>query len=64
MLVESRGRFLPKAEIIQSLWPDSFVDESNLTQQISAIRKVLGESPGEARYVVTVPGRDIVLRPR
>src|SRR4051794_41161519 len=57
VLVESRGRFLSKTELLKSLWPDSFVEESNLTQQISMIRKALGETPGQDRYIVTVPGR-------
>jgi DNA-binding winged helix-turn-helix (wHTH) protein/TolB-like protein len=57
VLVESRGRFLSKEELMGSLWPDSFVEESNLTQQISMLRKALGESAGEDRYVITVPGR-------
>jgi hypothetical protein len=42
---------------MKALWPDSFVEDSNLTQQISMIRKALGESPGEDRYIVTVQGR-------
>lgn len=57
VLVESRGRFLSKEELMKALWPDSFVEESNLTQQISMVRKALGESAGEDRYVMTVPGR-------
>jgi len=57
LLVESSGRMLPKDEIMRSLWPDSFVEESNLTQQISMIRKALGEASGDNRYIVTVPGR-------
>jgi TolB-like protein len=48
---------LPKEELMKTLWPDSFVEESNLTQQISMIRKALGECPGEDRYIVTVSGR-------
>src|SRR5215475_2121875 len=57
VLVESSGRFLSKEELMNALWPTSFVEESNLTQQISMVRKALGESAGEDRYVVTVPGR-------
>jgi DNA-binding winged helix-turn-helix (wHTH) protein/TolB-like protein/Tfp pilus assembly protein PilF len=57
VLVESGGRLLSKEELMKALWPDSFVEESNLTQQISMIRKTLGESPGEDRYIVTVQGR-------
>src|SRR5262249_2229846 len=39
------------------LWPDSDVEEANLPLNISALRKALGESPGERRYIITVPGR-------
>jgi len=57
VLVRNSGRMLSKEELMGALWPDSFVEESNLTQQVSMIRKALGESPGEHRYIVTVPGR-------
>src|SRR5215471_15805616 len=57
LFVESKGRLLPKDELKRSLWPDTFVDDSNLTQQISTARRVLGEAGGENRYIVTVPGR-------
>ena len=42
---------------MKAVWPDSFVEESNLSQQISLIRKALGESPGQDRYIATVSGR-------
>ena len=48
---------ISKEELMSALWPDSFVEESNLTQQISMVRKALGETAGESRYVVTVPAR-------
>jgi DNA-binding winged helix-turn-helix (wHTH) protein/TolB-like protein len=57
VLVQNNGRMLSKEELMTSLWPDSFVEESNLTQQVSMIRKALGESASNARYIVTVPGR-------
>jgi DNA-binding winged helix-turn-helix (wHTH) protein/TolB-like protein/Tfp pilus assembly protein PilF len=57
VLVENSGRMLTKEELMKALWPNSFVEESNLTQQVSMIRKALGESAGEDRYIVTVPGR-------
>src|SRR4051794_12325610 len=57
LLLQNRGRMLTKSEMLQAVWPDSFVDESNLTQHISMIRKVLGETAGDARYIITVPGR-------
>jgi DNA-binding winged helix-turn-helix (wHTH) protein/TolB-like protein len=57
VLVKNSGRMLTKEELMRAVWPDSFVEESNLTQQISTIRKTLRESPGEDLYIVTVAGR-------
>jgi DNA-binding winged helix-turn-helix (wHTH) protein/TolB-like protein len=57
ILVENSDRMLSKSELMKSLWPKSFVEESNLTQQISMIRKALGENAGETPYIVTVQGR-------
>jgi DNA-binding winged helix-turn-helix (wHTH) protein/TolB-like protein/Tfp pilus assembly protein PilF len=57
LLVQNRGRMLSKEELMKTLWPDSFVEESNLTQQVSMIRRALGDSPGDPRFIVTVPGR-------
>lgn len=57
ILVESQGQELKKDELIHRLWPDSFVEESNLTQSVFLLRKALGQSRGENRLVVTIPGR-------
>jgi DNA-binding winged helix-turn-helix (wHTH) protein len=57
LLVERRGEVLTKGEMMDALWPDAAVEENNLTQQVSLLRKALGERPGSPRYVVTVPGR-------
>jgi DNA-binding winged helix-turn-helix (wHTH) protein/TolB-like protein len=57
VLVENSGRMLTKDDLMKTLWPSSFVEESNLTQQISMLRKALGESAGEDRYIVTISGR-------
>ena len=56
LLVQSSGQILGKDELMNSVWPDSFVEESNLTQTIFMLRKALGEGT-EQRYIVTVPGR-------
>jgi DNA-binding winged helix-turn-helix (wHTH) protein/TolB-like protein len=56
-LVERRGEILGKEELLSRIWPDAVVEEKNLTINISALRKTLGESPQEHRYIVTVPGR-------
>src|SRR5262245_33209093 len=56
-LIEHRGRVVAKDDLMKGLWPDTVVEENNLTQQISALRKALGEKVNEHRFVVTVPGR-------
>jgi DNA-binding winged helix-turn-helix (wHTH) protein len=56
VLVESSGQVLPKEEMMKQVWPDRFVEEGNLTVNISLLRKVLGETPNQHDYIVTVPG--------
>jgi Tol biopolymer transport system component/DNA-binding winged helix-turn-helix (wHTH) protein len=53
LLAESEGRALTKAELMQTLWPDTFVEEANLSFQMSALRKALGEEGTE--WIETVP---------
>src|SRR6185312_6911645 len=57
LLVQNPGRALEKEEMMRWLWPDRFVEEANLAQHISLLRKVLGESRGERLYIETVPKR-------
>ncbi len=57
VLLQSHGRLLTKDELMNLAWPDSFVEESNLTVNISALRKVLGETPDGQQYIETVPKR-------
>ena len=57
ILVQSSGRTLEKDDLMQLVWPDAVVEENNLNQNISALRRALGESPGEHRFIVTEPGR-------
>ena len=56
-LVEKAGRVLTKDELLQRVWPDTVVEESNLTQTVFMLRKALGEKVKEHRYIVTVPKR-------
>lgn len=56
-LVENGGEVLEKDELMQRVWPDQFVEEANLTVNMSQLRKALGERPDEHRYIVTIPGR-------
>jgi DNA-binding winged helix-turn-helix (wHTH) protein/TolB-like protein/Tfp pilus assembly protein PilF len=57
VLLRNSGRVVSKDELMSAVWPDTIVEENNLTQNVSAIRKALGERRDEHRYVVTVPGR-------
>jgi DNA-binding winged helix-turn-helix (wHTH) protein/TolB-like protein/Flp pilus assembly protein TadD len=56
-LIEHHGVVLDKDELMQAIWPHTVVEENNLNQSISALRRVLGESRGENRFIATVPGR-------
>lgn len=53
LLVERRGRVLERDELIRELWPDTVVEEANLTFQVSTLRKALGEDG--AKWIETVP---------
>ena len=57
MLVENRGRVVAKGEFLATLWPDTMVEEANLAQTISTLRKVLDDTPKQHRYIATIPGR-------
>ena len=55
MLVRRRGFLLPKDELVAALWPDTVVEEGNLSHTISVLRKTLGDSANGERYIETVP---------
>lgn len=55
LLAQSQGNALSKEFLIATLWPNSFVEEGNLTQNISTLRKALGIDPSAASYIETVP---------
>ena len=56
VLVENYGRTVGKDELMERVWPDVVVEENNLGQYISLLRKAMGESRGEARLIMTVSG--------
>lgn len=56
-LVEKSGQVVSKEELMKRVWPDTYVEEGNLTQNISLLRKALGESPGGVQFIETVPRR-------
>lgn len=55
-LVRHTGKVIEKDELMREIWADSVVEENNLNQNISILRRVFGEKPGEDRYIVTVAG--------
>ena len=56
-LVERSGQIVEKEKLIEKVWPETFVEENNLTQYISALRKTLGDGRHEHRYIETIPRR-------
>src|SRR5450432_2062968 len=56
-LVQQRGKVVEKNELMQAVWPDTVVEENNLNQNISTLRRALGENRGENRYIATVSGK-------
>lgn len=56
LLVQNHGRPLSKEELMRHAWPNTFVDESNLSQHIFQLRKALGDADGHS-YIETIPRR-------
>jgi len=57
VLIRHSGEVVSKDHLMKELWPDAFVDEGNLTQNVFMLRKALGDTPEARRYIVTLPGR-------
>ncbi|HEX5736786.1 MAG TPA: winged helix-turn-helix domain-containing protein [Blastocatellia bacterium] len=57
ILVENKVRIVTKGELMTRLWPDSFVEETNLTFNIKQLRKSLGDDARNPSYIETVPRR-------
>ncbi|MFN0124381.1 MAG: alpha/beta fold hydrolase [Blastocatellia bacterium] len=55
LLVQNHGRVMSKDRLMQEIWPDSYVEESNLAQNISILRKTLGDGVGGLKIIETVP---------
>ena len=54
--VERPGELLTKEQLLENLWPKVVVEEHNLNKTVSELRRLLGEKPGEHRFIVTKPG--------
>lgn len=57
VLLESRGRTVEKDDLMGRVWPDTAVEEANLTQSIFVLRRALGDDPADPRYISTVARR-------
>lgn len=57
VLVENRGRIVGKEELLQKVWPDAFVEEATLAQNVFTLRKQLRDDRETALYIETVPKR-------
>jgi DNA-binding winged helix-turn-helix (wHTH) protein len=57
VLIRSKNEVVTKDELMKAVWPDTFVEEANISRNIFLLRKALGDSPQDHQYVVTVPGR-------
>ena len=56
VLIEERGRTVEKDELLEKVWAGTVVEENNLNQNITALRKSLGDSRQDSQYIATVPG--------
>jgi DNA-binding winged helix-turn-helix (wHTH) protein/TolB-like protein/Flp pilus assembly protein TadD len=56
-LLENDGRIVNKDDLMKKVWPNTFVEEGNLTQNVSLLRKALGESANGPQFIETVPRR-------
>src|ERR1043166_8648860 len=57
ILVENRGHIIDKDDLMRRLWPDTFVEESSLAQNIFQLRKVLKDGESDRRYIETIAKR-------
>ena len=57
LLLRNAGELVGKEEMLRAVWPDSFVEEANLSQNIFTLRRAFGDARSDARYIETVTGR-------
>lgn len=57
VLVQRQNEVVSKDDLMKAVWPDTFVEEGNLTRHVFMLRKALGESPQDRRYIITVAGQ-------
>lgn len=57
VLIRKNKEIVTKDDLMKTVWPDTFVEEANLSRNIFMLRKVLGETAQDHRYIVTIPGQ-------
>ena len=57
VLVDKRGIVVPREQLMSAVWPDTFVEESNLGHHVSLLRKTLGNGDNDEPYIETIPKR-------
>ncbi len=57
VMARNTGRDLSKDELLEAVWPGQMLEEANLTVNMSAVRKALGEKATQPRYIINIPGR-------
>src|SRR5580698_9409707 len=57
VLLRRSGELVDKETLMREVWPDAVVEDNNLTVNVSGLRKALGETVANPRYLITVPGR-------
>ena len=57
VLVRHRDRVVSKSELLEQVWPDTNVEEANLSQQVFTLRRILGDDPESPRFIQTLPRR-------
>jgi DNA-binding winged helix-turn-helix (wHTH) protein len=56
-LIQHKGEVVTKEDLMGAIWPGRIVEENNLSQNISTLRRVLGQGQADSRYIVTAPGQ-------
>lgn len=57
ILVRNNGHLVERDELMRHVWPETLVEEANVSQQVFTLRGILGETEGRAKYIETVPRR-------
>jgi DNA-binding winged helix-turn-helix (wHTH) protein len=63
-LVEQPGKLISKEDLLEKVWPGTFVEESNLSYNVFALRKALGDTAENGQYIETVPKRGYPVHSR